>query len=174
MIKYSRWLLATFITLLGFSSVFAGTLSTSMGVSATVTPGCTALSTTNLSFGTVASGNLTKDATSTITVTCALSVPYNVTIDNGLCHPLLATQRKMAPPGGCPVLFGPPLLDYEIYLDAAHTRRWHDGGFLSGTFRLDAVGNGAAQIHTAFGQVNPTSNTPPGAYSDTVIVFLNF
>ncbi len=95
MIRYGRLLLATFITLLGFSPVFAANLIASMGVSATVTPGCTALSTTRLSFGTVPAGNDNrKDATSTITVTCAVAVPYNVTIDNGLHHPDQALQRK--------------------------------------------------------------------------------
>jgi spore coat protein U-like protein len=166
MINYARWLLVTFITLFGFSPVFAATISASMGVSATVTPGCTALSTTNLNFGAVPAGNVTKDATSTITVTCAMSVAYNVTIDNGLFHPLFATQRKMGS--------GDSRLDYELYLDAAHTLRWHDGGFLSGTVRLDAIGNGGGQVNTVFGRVTSASNTPLGTYSDTVIVFLNF
>lgn len=169
MLKYGRWLLAAFITLLGFSPVLAATISTSMGVSATVTPGCTALSTTSLNFGTVPSGNLTRNSTSTISVTCSESVPYNVTIDNGLCHPFLATQRKMGLGGSCSAT-----LDYEIYLDAAHTLRWHDAGLFSGTSRLDAVGTGGTQIWTAFGQVSPSSSTLTGAYSDTVVVFLNF
>ncbi len=73
--------------------------------------------------------------------------------------------------------FGNNTLDYEIFLDAAHTKPWHDGFSVfpfTQTFRLDAVGNGAAQINTAFGEARSTSNLTPGEYSDTVIVSLNF
>src|SRR5712691_761576 len=145
MIKYGRWLLATFITLFGFSPVFAASFSASMGVSASVTPGCSALSTTSLSFGTVPAGNLTKDSTSTITVTCALSVPYNITISDGQNPNFFSipVQRRMASGGN--------LINYELFTDAARTCKWHDGNFFS--CRLDAVGNGAAQIQTVFGRV---------------------
>ena len=166
MIKLNRWILVACLMPSAISSVSAGTLSAQMNVNAQVLPACQSVSTTGMNFGSVAAGNVKVDSTSTITVTCTNLVPYNVTIDNGLNNPPLATQRKMANAGN--------LLDYELYLDAAHTQRWHDAGFLSGTFRLNAIGSGAPQINTVFGQVTSTSSTPPGAYSDVVTVFLNF
>jgi spore coat protein U-like protein len=171
MIKYSRWLLAIFIMLLGCNPVFAGTLSTSMGVSATVTPACTALSATNLSFGTVAAANLNKDAASTITVTCVASVPFNVTISDGLHanYFSIPVQRRMS---AGPSLFCALCVNYELYVDAGRTLKWHDGNFFSA--RLNSVGNGSAQTFPVYGRVSPGPNTPPGQYTDTVVVNLNF
>ena len=169
MIKLNRWILVACLMPSAISSVSAGTLSAQMNVNAQVLPACQSVSTTGMNFGSVAAGNVKVDSTSTITVTCTNLVPYDVTIDNGLNHPILATQRKMA--NG---LITGNFLDYELYLDVAHTQRWHDAGFLSGTFKLIAIGSGAAQINTVFGQVTSTSSTPPGAYSDVVNVVLNF
>jgi spore coat protein U-like protein len=162
-------LMGTAIALAGAASALAGTVSTSMGVSAEVVPGCQKLAATPISFGSVPTGNAVRNATGTVTVTCSEGVPYNVTMDNGLCHPFLATQRKMGLAGNCG-----STVDYEIYLDAAHTQRWHDAGLFSGTVRLEATGTGNSQTFTAFGQVSPTSSTLPGSYTDTVVVFLNF
>ena len=166
MIKLNSWILVACLMPSAISSVSAGTINAQISVSAQFQPACQSLSTTSMNFGSVPSAKVLVDSTSTITVTCTNLVPYDVTIDNGLHPPLGATQRKMANAGN--------LLDYELYLDVAHTQRWHDAGFLSGTFKLIAIGSGAAQINTVFGQVTSTSSTPPGAYSDVVTVFLNF
>jgi spore coat protein U-like protein len=98
-------------------------------------------------------------------------VPFNVTIGDGLHANVFSVpvQRRMS---AGPAPFCAQCVNYELYVDAARTLKWHDGNFFSA--RLDRVGTGSAQTFPVFGRVSPGSNTPPGEYSDTVIVNLNF
>ena len=163
MIKLNSWILVACLMPSAISSVSAGTINAQISVSAQFQPACQSLSTTSMNFGSVPSAKVLVDSTSTITVTCTNAVAYHVRMDRGL-HVQGALQRRMANGGN--------LVNYGLYLDVAHTQIWGDGGI--GTSILNAIGTGAAQIHTVFGQVTSTSSTPPGAYSDVVNVVLNF
>ena len=82
------------------------------------------------------------ELTSTTTVTCTNTTPYNVGFNAGTAPGATVTTRKMTGPGGA-------LLAYALYQDAAHTINW---GNTIGTDTETGTGNGSGQTLTVYGQ----------------------
>ena len=138
----------------------AAQVTVPFAVSATVVRGCI-IATTNLAFGSypaVAAGPAVL-ATSTIQVTCELADTYTIGLDDGVNR--AGSQRRMARTAA-PFQY----LNYNVFRDAARTLPWGDNG---GT-RVNAVGTGAAQSYTVFGQLPGAQVVPAGSYVDTVTV----
>lgn len=165
MTKRVKFLVGTLIALSGFKPVLATTTSTRMQVTAQVTPGCTSLQVTGLSFGSVPANNSRFNGSATINVSCLEGVAFDVRIDNGQ-NVDTGQQRRMSD-GRL------HFLNYEIFLDAAHTQPWHDG-IAAGTFRLNGIGTGSPLAFIAFGEAAPLTGQTPGSYTDSVQVDLNF
>jgi spore coat protein U-like protein len=141
----------------------AATATTTFTVQITITNACTIVSATNLNFGSVgvigASG---VDATSTISVQCTASAPYNI----GLSAGSGATVASRLMTSGASNTVG-----YSLYQDAARSLVW---GTTIGTDTVAGTGTGATQAFTVYGRV-PSQSTPPAAvYNDTITVTVTY
>jgi spore coat protein U-like protein len=156
-------LVLTLMSMAGFpkGTAQAATATTTFQVTATVQATCL-ISATNLAFGTYT--GVVTSSTSTITVTCTNTSPYNVGLDPGTATGATVTTRKMSGPGGA-------LLAYALYQDAAHTKNW---GITVGTDTVSGTGNGNTQALTVFGQVGAGQFVAPGAYTDTITATITF
>ncbi len=142
-------------------SARAATATTTFQVTATVAATCL-ITATNLSFG--AYSGVLVNATSTVTVTCTNTTPYNVGLNAGTAPAATVTTRKMTGPAAA-------LLAYSLSQDAAHTINW---GNTVGTDTETGSGNGSAQALTVFGQVAGGQFVTPGAYVDTITATITF
>ncbi len=148
--------------------VQAGTVSTSFPVSATVGEGCT-INVSGISFPSLAQGGV-SDASGSISVTCPLSMAYNVTMNSGLNYDSASGRRRMNNGAG-------QLLTYNLYRNSGFSQIWGDSGFQNtipnGT-PLPGTGTGAPQTVTVFGHVHANQTVPNGTYTDDVLVTVNF
>ena len=142
-------------------TALAATATTTFQVTATVQATCL-ISATTLAFGTY-NGTLVT-STSTISVTCTNTTPYNVGLDAGLATGATVTTRKMQGPSGA-------LLNYGLYRDSGHTNNW---GTTVGTDTQSGTGNGSAQTLTVYGQLGANQFVTPGSYSDTITATISY
>lgn len=139
----------------------AATVTTTFAVTATVVATCL-VSATPLGFGNYT--GLVDPASSTVTVTCTNTTPYNVGLSAGLATGATVTTRSMTGPAAA-------LLGYGLFSDAGHTTNW---GLTIGTDTVTGTGNGAAQPITVFGQIPAAEFVAPGAYADTITATVTF
>jgi spore coat protein U-like protein len=143
------------------SPAMAATATTTFQVTATVAATCL-ISATTLAFGSY-TGALVN-ASSSISVTCTNTTPYNVGLDAGTAAGATVTTRKMTGPASA-------LLNYALYRDAAHAQNW---GTTVGTDTVAGTGNGSAQTLTVFGQLPANQFVTPGAYTDTITATISY
>jgi len=103
-----------------------------------------------------------QDSTSTITVQCTNTTPYDIGLNEGTSSGATVTTRKMTS--------GSNTINYSLYLDSARTSNW---GNTAGTMQ-HGTGNGAQQNYTVFGRVPVQTMPAPGAYSDTITVTVTY
>ena len=139
----------------------AGTAVSTMGVTLTITAGCT-VSATNLNFGTAQVLAANTDSTSVVTPTCTNTTPYTVSVDAGGGTGATVAVRKLTGPGGT--------VNYSLYQDAARLTVWGT----TGTAAVSATGNGNAQPLTVYGRVPAQTSVSPGTYVDTVSVTVTY
>jgi spore coat protein U-like protein len=137
------------------------TATTSFNVSVTVAKACT-ITAANLAFGTY-TGTLI-DSTSTISVTCTKTTPYNVGLNAGTMTGATVTTRKMTGPGGYH-------LSYSLYQNSTYSTNW---GNTVGTDTETGTGNGANQSLTVYGQLPAGQNVEAGAYTDTITATITY
>jgi len=154
-----------FLAVLTQSSIAqAGSTTTNLNVSATVTNNCS-ISTADLAFGTydpiATNASSPKDSTGTVTITCTTGAVTNVALDTGANNS--GTTRRMKA--------GSNYLTYEIYQDSGRTTVWG-----SGTSKLDTgtAPNFNARSFTAYGRITAGQDVPSGSYTDTVVATVNF
>ena len=155
-------IIAIAITLLA-APASAATTTQTFGVQLTITSSCTINGATTLDFG--SNGVLTSalDQSSTITVQCTNTTPYNVGLSSGAAPGATVTTRKMTN--------GAATINYSLYSNAGRTTNW---GNTVGTDTVSATGDGASQAFTVYGRV-PAQTTPAaGAYSDTITVTVTY
>lgn len=150
-------------------SLFAGpaisaTATGSMTVRITIQSQCLVQSASILDFGTNGVLAAAVNQTSTITVQCTNSTPYNVGLGAGAGSGATVTNRLMTGPGAATI-------GYALYRDAARTLNW--GGTV-GTDTLAGTGNGSAQPLTVYGQVPAQSTPAAGVYTDTVAITVTY
>jgi spore coat protein U-like protein len=102
-------------------------------------------------------------ASSTVSVTCTNTTPYNVSLDPGLSTGATVSNRSMTGGG--------VLLNYSLYRDSAHTLNW---GSTVGTDTLAGIGNGSPQSLTVYGQLSAAQFITPGSYNDTVTATVTY
>jgi spore coat protein U-like protein len=142
----------------------AATATGTFQVQITIQATCILVSSTNLNFGTngVLSANINQ--TSTITVQCTNTTPYNIGLNAGVNGGSVTTRQMKGGPTS-------QLINYSLFSNAGLTQNW---GQTVGTDTVAATGNGAAQGFTVFGQV-PAQTTPtPGTYTDTITVTVTY
>lgn len=139
----------------------AGSATSNIGASASVTTVCT-MDSTALAFGEVALTGATP-GTATVNVTCTGGGDYTVGLGNGLHN--VAAQRNL--------MSGSNILAYDLFKETGHTTRWGDAGagLVSGT------GTAVEQTLTVYGQVTTGQTLVSGngtPYTDTVQVTLTY
>jgi spore coat protein U-like protein len=148
-------------------SAFAGTATTTMGVSMVVQSSCT-VSATALSFGTQTiidmSGAQDDTTPGQITVTCTLGEDYSVALDAGGGTGATVAVRKMTN--------GASTLNYALYTDNTRATVWGDGTLSTQT--VGDTGTGDAQTFDVYGQVPQQNNLRVGTYNDTVTVTVTY
>ena len=132
-----------------------------------------ALTATNMVFGTAIPSPVTTDvpATSVLTATCSGGQSYEFLLGLGSGVGTACAMRKMT------YQVGAPLLNYNLYLEAAHTTIWSNEKTGScGSIPAAVVGNGAAQTVTVYGNIPGTPSQSPlsgVSYNDSIIVTMN-
>lgn len=129
------------------------------------------LVTTNFVFGPYSPASFAPlDATGNIGVSCdgiaGQSISYTLAFNAGSSGSFVS--RKM--------IYGPYALNYNLYLNAAHTTVWGDGnvgtGILSDSYAPIAGSN--VRNYTVYGRISGGQSVPPGAYNDTLVVTLTY
>lgn len=121
------------VVFIGVPRAVLGTTATAtIPVTATVQATCS-VSASALAFGTYSGSALA--GTTTISVTCTNSWPYNVGLDAGIGTGATVTTRLMT-------LSGSNTLSYSLYTTSSHTTVW---GNTIGTNTVTGTGTGAAQ-----------------------------
>jgi spore coat protein U-like protein len=152
-------------------AVQAGTSTATLSVSIVITASCT-INPATLVFASTAGTSLIATAvngSSTVSVTCTNGSPYSIAMDNGANAS--GSQRRM--------ISGGNFLNYNLYVDAAHTLPWSTAidsttCTTSGDCFL-GTGNGSAQSINIYGVVPTTATAPPpGTYTDTVTMTITF
>ncbi len=134
--------------------------TTSFPVSVTVLSGC-AITATTLAFGNY-TGSLIN-STSTISVTCTNTTPYNVGLNAGTATGATVTTRKMQN--------GTHLLGYALYQNSGHSTNW---GNTVGTDTEVGTGSGAVQPLTVYGQLPAGQVVTQGNYTDTITATVTY
>lgn len=148
-------------TLIG--SAEAATATGSFNVRVTIAATCVVTSAVDLDFGTqgVLAANI--DQTSTITITCTNTTPYNIGLNQGVNGSSVTTRQMKAA--------GPALINYSLFSDAGRTTNW---GNTVGTDTVASTGTGAAQAFTVFGRIPPQPSPLPALYTDTITITVTF
>jgi len=131
---------------------------------------CT-LGVTNVAFGTYSSANLAPlDATGNIGISCdgiaGQSISYTVAINTGSSGSFVS--RKM--------IYGPYALNYNFYLNAAHTTIWGDGNVGTGilTDGYASIAGTNVKNYAVYGRIPAGQPVAPGAYNDSLVVTLTY
>jgi spore coat protein U-like protein len=141
---------------LSLTNAHAASTSTSFQVTATVGTACT-VSAANLDYGTYNPlALLPTSVTTTVTVQCTLLATYTVGLSAGSGTGATVAVRKMTKGGD---------------QDPAHLLVWGDS---IGTDTIAGVGTGLAVPHVVYGQIPALQNVNAGAYSDTIVVSVNY
>jgi len=144
------------------------TATTTFLVQITLTSSC-AISASTLNFG-AAVGLLTSavNGTTTVSVTCSNTTPYNVGLDAGTVSGSTVTARLMA---GTTAGNTGTTMSFGLYQDSGHATLW---GNTVGTNTVSGTGNGSAQSITVYGQV-PAQTTPkPDTYQTTITATVTY
>lgn len=136
------------------------TATFSFTVRANVHPDCR-VTAGSLDFGTAGLLSSDIDASSTINVACTAGSPFSVSMGNGL-YGTGPGNRQMRSTAGDAV-------GYQLYRDPGRSLVWGQGADV-------ALGNGVGtgQNMTVHGRVPAQSTPPPGSYSDSVVVTVEY
>ena len=158
------------LALAATSGATAGTATSNLSVTATVSANCT-ISTAPVAFGAydpvVANAATPLNGTGSVSVTCTTGASANITLGQG-ANPAggstnAAPLRQMKDAGT-------DLLAYGLYQDTGHATVW---GNTAGT-GVAETGTGAAINVTVYGQIPAGQNVPAASYSDTVVATVTF
>ena len=114
-----------------------------------------------MAFGTY--NGAVANSTSTVSVTCTNTTPYNVGLNAGTATGATVTTRQMTN--------GSAVLSYSLTSDSGHSVNW---GNTVGTNTVAGTGNGSAQSLTVYGQVAAGQYVTPGAYADTITATVTY
>lgn len=141
----------------------AATATTTFQVQMQITASCIINSAGNLIFPSTGVIAANVDATSTLSVQCTNTTPYNISLDAGAGSGATTAARKMTSGGNT--------ITYSLYSDSGRTTLWGD---VIGTNTVASAGTGAAQIFTIYGRVPPQTTPAPATYTDTINVTVTY
>ena len=149
----------------------AGSATANLSVGASVASNCI-ITTTAAAFAAydpIVSNQTTAldSSNGKVTIACAKGIMATIGLGAGL-NAASATGTSRALIDGT----GTHFLNYELYNESSHTTVWTDtsGGFLAPA----AAPSRAPRDVTVYGRVPAGQNVPAGAYTDTILVTVNF
>ena len=163
--------IATFAAMLTTGgTAYAGTATSNLSVTATVSANCTIDASGTVAFGAydpvVANAAADLDNTGTISTVCTNGSSAAITLGQGANADAGSTDdlplRRMTD--------GTNFLGYEIFADSARTTVWGN----SAATEVSVTGTGASVDTTVYGRVAQGQNVPAGSYTDTVIATVTF
>lgn len=116
----------------------------------------------DLNFGAVTTLGSNLDVDGSASVTCTNATPYRVLLNNGVTG-TSPTNRKMTQ--------GAYSVTYGLYRNSLRTQAW---GNTSGVNSQSGTGSGFAQTIDIYGRVPAQSVPPPGTYTDTVVMTVEY
>ena len=123
---------------------------------------CGTFSTVSVVFGSYDSlSGRSLDSAGSVTVSCDVGDSFSIALSSGQ-GTLLGRQMV----GGSNVMM------YNLFTDAQRSVIWGDG--TNGTVVVNGSGSGTSVIYTVYGRIPGGQNLPAGAYSDSIVVTLNF
>lgn len=146
------------------SAIASTTVSTTMAVTATVASDCT-VTANPLAFGSYAGTAL--NVSTTISVTCTNTTPYNVGLTQGNGSGASVTNRLMTNTA----TGSTQTLGYQLLSGSYNGTNW---GNTSATNWVTGNGTGAAQTLTVYGVVPANQFPTPGSYADTITVQVTY
>lgn len=156
---------AAALLLLAANNVSAGTSTSTFTASVTIAASCT-VSATNLAFGTYLASSATPlTGTSTVNVYCTSGTPYTLALNVGSGGGTFAA-RDMAS--------GANLMTYNLYTSAAHTDIWGDGTASTSMVAGTGAGVLTSSPNTVYGNIPISQDLPPGTYTSTITVTVNY
>ena len=124
---------------------------------------CIFNSTSDVAFGVYdVFSSLDTDSTGSVRIRCNPIVPYTVKLSAGTAGSFM--PRRLAN--------GTAQLEYNLYLDSAHTQVWGDGS--SGTSFLSAAAHNGNRTYTIYGRIPNGQDPTVGSYVDAIIATLDF
>jgi len=150
-------LAATFLAIA--AGIFCGTDAARGAISCTI-------SAVGVSFGTYDVFSATPlDSTGSVTYTClSINISDRITIDLSRGGAPTFNPRQMRRSA--------ETLNYNLYLDAAHSRIWGDN--TSGASRYGPAKPILTDTITIFGRMPAAQDASAGSYADTVVATINF
>jgi spore coat protein U-like protein len=139
----------------------AATASASFNVSVTVQSACS-VSATSMRFGTY--NGAATNATSSISVQCTHSTPYNVGLSEGLAPGARVANRMMIGPNSS-------LLGYSLRSNTGGSVNW---GHTVGVDTVAGTGSGSVQTLSVLGQIPAGQSVQNGPYADTITVTVTY
>ena len=135
------------------------------GVGATVLRSCD-IETTPLAFGTydplVLHVSQPLDREASVTITCTKGTPATIGVNGGLHGS--GSARQLAN--------GAALLRYELFKDAGRTQQWGDSD--ADSLQGGEAPSEAPRTFVVYGRIFPNQDVPVGAYTDSVVVTVEF
>lgn len=157
-----------FVALLGsVSAAFAGTSTSNLTVSATVSSTCS-ISAGSLAFGSydpVAGAQV--DGSATVSVNCTKGASTKITLGQGTHAAAGSTDatpvRRMSD--------GTNFLSYALFSDASRTSVWAN---TAGTGVSYNAASSSTQQLTVYGRITASQDIPAGSYGDVVVATITF
>jgi spore coat protein U-like protein len=157
-----------FVALLGFEgAAHAGTSTSNLAVSATVTSTCS-ISAGSLAFGAydpVAASQV--DGSATVSVNCTKGATTKITLGQGSHAALGSTDviplRRMSD--------GTNFLSYVLFADASRTTVW--GNTVLTGVAYNASSSSTQQL-SVYGRITASQDIPAGSYTDVVVATITF
>ncbi len=168
--KIQKWIGAAALALLASQQANAvSTVTTTFLVQVTLTASC-AVSANTLNFGSSV-GLLTTAVTgsSTLSVTCSNTTPYNVGLDAGTVSGSTVAARLMA---GTTAGNTGTTLQFQLCSDGVScATTW---GNVIGTNTVTGTGSGVAQTLTVYGKVPVQTSPKPDLYQTTITATVTY
>jgi spore coat protein U-like protein len=156
----------------GVNSYAAGTATSNIAVTASVTANCT-ISAGGLGFGAYdpvfTNASAALDATATLTLNCTSGSAPTITLGQGANANTGSsdiTPLRRLKDGAATANY----LNYALYSDTGRSTVWG----ADATNDVDYAGTGVNTSVTVYGRVTGGQNVPAGSYTDTVVATVNF
>jgi len=108
------------------------------------------------------------NGSSTLSVTCSNTTPYNVGLDAGTVSGSSIATRLMA---GTAAGNTATTMQFQLYSDSGHLTTW---GNTVGTNTVSGTGNGSAQTINVYGQVPVQTSPKPDTYQTTITATVTY